>query len=296
MRNLLLHLDTSRHPSSFDQVVAYDGGADALMSYGSVTDADVRDLIHGCIFTRGLKELKRTAGFIGGTDVEAGQRILEAAQQAFFGPFRISLMLDSNGSNTTAVAAVEKIRSVVPELGGVRAVITAGTGPVGQRVAGLLAGAGADVAITSRTLEHGQAARAAIVARFKGQVAAHAARAPGDVGRLLEGAAILCNCGPAGVTLVSKAQWESQSALRVAVDLNAVPPPGIEGIEPNDNGVRRGHATVFGALGVGGLKMKIHKACIARLFERNDLVLDAETIDELARELTRGDARDAPPA
>ena len=42
--------------------------------------------------------------------------------------------------------------------------------------------------------------------------------------------------------------------------------------------------TVFGALGVGGLKMKIHKACIARLFERNDLVLDAETIAEVARE------------
>jgi hypothetical protein len=31
--------------------------------------------------------------------------------------------------------------------------------------------------------------------------------------------------------------------------------------------------------------MKIHKACIARLFERNDLVLDAEAIAELAREL-----------
>jgi hypothetical protein len=32
--------------------------------------------------------------------------------------------------------------------------------------------------------------------------------------------------------------------------------------------------------------MKIHKACIARLFERNDLVLDAETIADLARELS----------
>jgi len=31
--------------------------------------------------------------------------------------------------------------------------------------------------------------------------------------------------------------------------------------------------------------MKVHKACIARLFERNDLVLDAETIADVAREL-----------
>ena len=61
-----------------------------------------------------------------------------------------------------------------------------------------------------------------------------------------------------------------------------MPPLGIEGIEVTDNGAERETAsTAFGALGVGGLKMKIHKACIARLFERNDLVLDAETIAEV---------------
>ena len=70
--------------------------------------------------------------------------------------------------------------------------------------------------------------------------------------------------------------------------LNAVPPLGIEGIEVTDDGVERDGVTVFGALGVGGLKMKIHKACIARLFERNDLVLDAETIADVARELSAG--------
>jgi hypothetical protein len=71
----------------------------------------------------------------------------------------------------------------------------------------------------------------------------------------------------------------------VAADLNAVPPLGIEGIEPGDNGVERDGVTCFGALGVGNLKMKLHKACIARLFDRNDLVLDAETIADVAREL-----------
>jgi hypothetical protein len=61
-----------------------------------------------------------------------------------------------------------------------------------------------------------------------------------------------------------------------------VPPAGIEGIEATDNGTARDDVVVFGALGVGGLKMKIHKACIARVFEQNDLVLDAETIVEVA--------------
>jgi len=31
--------------------------------------------------------------------------------------------------------------------------------------------------------------------------------------------------------------------------------------------------------------MKVHKECIARLFSRNDLVLDAETIEDVAKEI-----------
>jgi hypothetical protein len=67
--------------------------------------------------------------------------------------------------------------------------------------------------------------------------------------------------------------------------VNAVPPFGVEGIEVTDNAVDRGGVTTFGALGVGNLKMKIHKACIARLFEKNDQVLDAESIAEIASAL-----------
>jgi hypothetical protein len=84
---------------------------------------------------------------------------------------------------------------------------------------------------------------------------------------------------------VPRDAWAARAGLRAIADVNAVPPLGVEGIEVTDNGVERNGVTVFGALGVGGLKMKIHKACIARLFERNDLVLDAETIAEVARSL-----------
>jgi hypothetical protein len=61
----------------------------------------------------------------------------------------------------------------------------------------------------------------------------------------------------------------------------------VEGIEVQDNGVERDGVVVFGALGVGGLKMKIHKACIARLFEQNDLVLDVDTIAEIGSALVK---------
>jgi hypothetical protein len=285
MKKLLLQLDASRLPSVFDRVVGYDGGADDVMSYGGVGEGDVRDLIHGTIFTRGLKDLQNTAAFIGGSDVAASEQLLRMATKAFFGPFRISIMFDPNGSNTTAVAAVVKIAQTIGDVRGRRAVITAGTGPVGMRAAGLLAQAGAEVVITSRKPEEGDRHAREIAARFGAPVKCAVVRDPSAVPKVIDGAEILLNCGPAGVMLIPHDAWAMQRTLKVAVDLNAVPPLGIEGIDVKDNGAKRDGITTFGALGVGGLKMKIHKACIARLFERNDLVLDAETIAEVAKEL-----------
>jgi len=266
----------------FDQVVGYDGGADAIMSYGGVTEKDVRDLVHGCIFTRGPKDLQHTAIFIGGSDMAAGERLLEAVKKAFFGPMRVSVMLDSNGSNTTAVAAVAKLTQAVGDVKGRRALITAGTGPVGLRAAGLLARAGAEVTITSRH-QPDAALLARTQARFGGTIRGIAMPDASGAAAALEGAELLLNTGPAGVCMVTRPAWAGRAGLRSAADLNAVPPLGIDGIDVTDNGAERDGVTVFGALGVGGRKMKIHKACIARLFERNDLVLDAESIAEIAR-------------
>jgi hypothetical protein len=286
MRKLLLQLDSSRLPSAFDRVVAYDAGADEVLSYGGVAEGDVRDLVHGAIFTRGLKDLRHTAIFIGGADMTAGERLLAEARKAFFGPFSVSVMLDSNGSNTTAVAAVAKVLQTVGDVSGKRAVVSAGTGPVGQRAAGLLARGGADVLITSRRAADGDRVAHAVAARFGGRVASAEVHDAAAMAKALDGAAILINAGPAGVQIVPRDAWADRPGLQVAVDLNAVPPLGIEGIEVNDNGEERDGVTAFGALGVGGFKMKVHKACVARLFDQNNLVLDAETIADVAHTLT----------
>ncbi len=285
MKKLLLQLDTSPHPSVFDRVVGFDGGADEVLSYGGVTEDAVRDLVHGCIFTRGPKDLRNTAIFIGGTDMTSGERLLAAVKKTLFGPMRVSVMLDSNGSNTTAVAAVAKLQDAARSLEGRRVVITAATGPVGVRAAGLFAKAGADVTLTSRRSPDGALA-SSIRARFGGAVREVTMRESAAAAEVLEGTEVLLNTGPAGVCVVPRAAWSGRRGLLAAADLNAVPPLGIEGIEVTDNGVEREGLTVFGALGVGNLKMKIHKACIARLFESNDLVLDVETIAEVARELS----------
>jgi hypothetical protein len=289
VKKLLLQLDTSSLPSVFDRVVAHDGGADDVMAYGGITPGTVRDLVHGCIFTRGPKDLRHTAIFVGGIDMGAGEQLFGAVRKAFFGPMRVSVMLDSNGSNTTAVAAVAKVvQAAGGDVKGARAVVTAGTGPVGMRAAGLLAKAGADVTITSR-----RAVDAAFLEGLRKRFGGAAAGAIGAVtmtdagqaSQVLEGAALLVSAGPAGVCMVPRAAWAGRPGLRVAADLNAVPPQGVEGVEVQDNGADRDGVIVFGALGVGGLKMKIHKACIARLFESNDAVLDAETIAEVAQGL-----------
>lgn len=285
MRNLLLHLDTSPRPSVFDRVVAYDAGADAVMSYGDVTPDSVRELVHGTMFTRGSKDLHHSAIFVGGIDVAAAERVYRAVLATFFGPLRVSVMLDPNGANTTAVAAVRKLTQAIGTVEGARAVITGGTGPVGLRAAGLLAAAGAEVVITTRRPAAAAELASSVRERFGGivRVASSADRQHADVA--LEGATLLLNAGAGGVQLVGEDQWIGREGLRAAADINAVPPAGIAGINAIDDGVTRHGVSTFGALAVGGLKMKIHRACVSRLFERSDLELDAEAIADIAQEV-----------
>jgi hypothetical protein len=284
VKKLLLQLDSSPQPSVFDRVVAFDAGADEVMSYGGVTAETVRDLVHGAIFTRGPKHLHMTAIFIGGSDMALGDRLLAAVRKAFFGPLRVSVMLDSNGSNTTAVAAVAKMRQLIGSLEGRPVVVTAGSGPVGLRAAGLFAKAGARVTVTSRRAGDGTLSET-IRKRFGGSIREVAMADSSGASQALDGAEMVLNAGPAGVCLIPRTAWAGRAGLRVVADVNAVPPLGVEGIEVTDDGAAREGATTFGALGIGGLKMKIHKACIAKLFEKSDLILDAESIAELAETL-----------
>ncbi len=283
MRRLLLQLDPDRHPSVFDGVVAYDAGADQILSYGGVAEADVQGLVHGAIFTRGPKDLKSTGIFIGGSRIAAAEALLKAAKAAFFGPFRVSILFDPNGCNTTAAAAVVKlVKAAGGDVRGRTAVVLAGTGPVGARAAGLLVRLGARVLISSREAAHGAAVAQQIGARFGGPVDSSVMTSPSQARELLDGKALLLAAGPAGVNLVPRDALTGHPGLVAMADVNAVPPLGIEGVEAPDNGVTREGATAFGALGIGGLKMKAHKAALERIFEQNDLVLDAEEIYDLA--------------
>jgi hypothetical protein len=284
MKKLLLQLDSDKHPSSFDRVVAYDAGVDEVMSYGAVRPEDVTPLVHGCLFTRGIPDLKSTAIWVGGSVVEAGEALTTAVTAAFFGPFKVSVMMDSNGCNTTAAAAVARIAGAIP-LSGVRAVILGGTGPVGLRAAVLLAREGASVVLTSRSRARAEEACAQIKTRFGVSAEPAEARDAPAVARALQGARVCLSAGAAGVTLLPRSIWATHPTLAVLADVNAVPPLGIEGLEAGDKGTERDGKRAFGALGIGSLKMKGHKACMARLFEQNDAVVDLEAIWAITKTL-----------
>ena len=285
MKRLLIQLDSDRIASSFDAITAYDAGADQVLPYGGMVPEEVRGIVYGAMFTRGVGDLKNTAVFVGGSSVPRGEALLEAAKGAFFGPVRVSLMLDSNGCNTTAAAAVAKICSK-GAVAGKKIAVLAGTGPVGLRAAALLAKEGAAVTLTSRTRARSESACASIRERFNVTVSPAGVADAEATARVLEGAyGVLC-CGSAGVTLIPEALWANHPTLRVLADVNAVPPLGIEGTESGWSGHEKHGKIIFGAIGIGGLKMNVHRACVARLFTRNDLVLDAEEIYATAKEVS----------
>jgi methylenetetrahydrofolate/methylenetetrahydromethanopterin dehydrogenase (NADP+) len=284
MKKLLFLFDTDPYASVFDTVVAYDGGADRVTGYANVTTDNVGALVDGTIFTRGGKEKQNTAIFIGGGDMAKGEALLKAVKKKFFGPFRVSVMLDPNGSNTTAAAGVALLAKA-KKVKGKKAVVLAGTGPVGMRAAALLGKEGADVTITSRTKQKGDEAAKAIEARFGVKV--KSIEAADDVTRAtaVKDANIVFAAGAIGLRLLPASAWQYNDNIEMVADVNAQPPLGLEGIEATDKGKERSGKLAFGALGIGGLKLKLHRACIGQLFESSDQVLDAEEIYSLAKEM-----------
>lgn len=282
MKKLLFQFDTDELPSVFDSVVCHDGGADQVIGYGGVHPHNVGAMVDGTIFTRAPKDKKNTAIFIGGSNMSEGEALFKAVKKKFFANFRVSVMLDSNGANTTAAACVAWLAHG-RSLAGKKAVILAGTGPVGTRAAVMLAGEGASVTLTSRKLATAEEAARQLKASFNldvGIVEApdHASRA-----RAIEGANIVIATGAGGIQLLEARQWMDNRSVELISDANATPPLGIEGIDMMDKGASKHGKIVFGAIGFGALKIALQRACVAKLFESNDLTLDAAEIYAMAK-------------
>jgi methylenetetrahydrofolate/methylenetetrahydromethanopterin dehydrogenase (NADP+) len=288
VKKVLLQLDTDEHPSPFDAIVAHDADVDVLLSHGNVKPEDARALVQDAFFTRGPDDLKNTAVWVGGKQVTAGEEVFAQVQKAYFGPFKVSVMLDSNGCNTTAgttIARIAKARS----LDGSRAVVL-GLGAVGLRSATLLQGEGCGVTVASLPADlfgddrpYHRPRGLAVAEQLGLEI-----REPADRSELeatLDGAQIVLAAGPAGVEVLRRDAWAAADSVELLADYNAAEPLGIEDTKATDDLADYDGKLVLGALAIGGPKMKVHKACVRRLFESNDQVLDTEAVYAVAKEL-----------
>jgi methylenetetrahydrofolate/methylenetetrahydromethanopterin dehydrogenase (NADP+) len=288
VKKVLLQLDTDEHPSPFDAIVAHDAGVDVLLSHGNVKAESARALAQDAFFTRGVDDLATMAVWVGGKNVAAGEEIFDEVQKAFFGPFRVSVMIDSNGCNTTAATTIARIAKE-RDLSGDRAVVI-GLGAVGLRSATLLEKEGCEVAVAALSPDlfgddrTPRRPRGLEVAQRLGlDVREPADRA--ELEGILDGAQIVLSAGPAGVPVLRRDFWSAHSTIELLADYNAAEPVGVEGTKATDDMADHDGKLVLGALAIGGPKMKVHKTCVRRLFESNEALLDTDAVYEIAKEL-----------
>ena len=285
MKKILIQLDTDQHPSAFDAIAAYDADVDTVIGYGQITPDNLDDVVQGAIFPRGPDGLANTAFWVGGSKVRDGEAVFKAAKKLFFKPFNPSIMLDSDGSNTTAGAAVAKVRGAVT-LKGERAAVV-GVGPVGLRTAELLKREGAEVTMFTfppDAMKGGYRRAAGVpVAQEAGFEVVEPASSD-DLDAALAGRAVVFAAGPAGTQILRRSGW-ARKGVRVVVDYSAAEPVGVEGVDRGDSLEDEDGVLKLGALAVGGPKMKLQKSCIRRMFETKGTVLDLEGVYDVALEV-----------
>jgi methylenetetrahydrofolate/methylenetetrahydromethanopterin dehydrogenase (NADP+) len=282
MKTILIQLDTDHQPSAFDAIAAYDADVDVVVGYGEITAENLTGVVQGAIFPRGPDGLANTAFWVGGSRVRDGEAVFAAAQKLFFKPFNPSIMLDSDGSNTTAAAAVARVHGAI-DLSGTRAAVI-GVGPVGLRTAELLRREGADVSMFTLPPDvmkggHRHASGIPVAQEAGFEVVGPASSDELDAS--LARHSVVFAAGPAGTQILRRSGWV-QEGVRVVVDYSAAEPVGIEGVDRNDSLEEEDGVLKLGALAVGGPKMKLQKACIRKMFEAKGTVLDLEGVYDVA--------------
>jgi methylenetetrahydrofolate/methylenetetrahydromethanopterin dehydrogenase (NADP+) len=286
MKKILIQLDTDQHPSAFDAIAAYDADVDIVLGFGGISPENVGGVVQDAMFPRGPDGLANTAFWVGGSKVRDGEAVFEAARKVFFAPFEPSIMLDSDGSNTTAAAAVALVRRAVT-LDGARAAVI-GVGPVGLRSAELLRREGAEVTMLTfppDVMEGGHRRASGIpVAQEAGFEVIEPASSD-ELDGALAGHVAVFAAGPGGTQVLRRSGWAQVKGLRVVVDYSATDPVGVEGVERTDDLEEEDGVLKLGALAVGGPKMKLQKRCVQRMFEDKGTVLDLGGVYDVAQEV-----------
>lgn len=295
---LLFYLDTDQRASPFDICMAYDAGYNAVIPYDNVTPEDAEKIVQDTVFSRGPKAVKHTCFFIGGRNAEKAEEILDAVSNAMFPPFKANIIIDPGGAYTTAAAMVAKVEDALSshKLGDLsnKTCAVLGTGAVGRIATVLLAKLGCNVMIASlnpkRTngIEYAQKVARLLANRYGVNVTGVFAPTSTKKHEILKKADVVFCAATRGARIIEKKSLKKLKLMKVLVDINAVPPLGIEGVELNDD-MREIALGIFGigALTVGELKHKVETEILREARDNGKEVYNYNRALQLARKLLR---------
>jgi methylene-tetrahydromethanopterin dehydrogenase len=297
-RSILHMFDPMPHNSPFDINMAMDAGFDVMMPYSNVKLESVHGLVQDAIFSRGPSGVKRTAIFIGGRNLGLAVDMLENCKKAMVPPFEVSVFADPSGAFTTAAALVGCVEKQLKEKHGkelkdCHGVVFGGTGSVGIATGVIASLAGADITLTDHlSVDTALAVANEYNGRFGCNLKGTYASSDADKARLITHADIVFCTAKAGIQVISADVLDDAKQLKVAGDVNAVPPLGIEGIkrshlgEPLTYAVNSKGAVGIGALAVGNVKYQLQNILL-KLMQETDkpLYLDFRDAFAKAREL-----------
>lgn len=297
-RSILHMLDPMPNNSPFDINMAMDAGFDVLMPYSNVKLDSVYRLTQDAIFSRGPSGVKRTGIFIGGRDLALAIDMLTTSHQAMVPPFEVSVFADPSGAFTTAAALVACVEKQLKtqhgkELKDCNALVFGGTGPVGIATGIIAALAGAETYLVDHlSIDTAEDVAKAYNRRFSCALKAAVATNDADKAKLIANADLVFCTAKAGIQVLDAAVLKASTQLKVAGDVNAVPPLGIEGIKRNDFGVplalaiNAPGAVGVGALAVGNVKYQLQNEMLKLMLESDKPVyLDFRQAFDKAREL-----------
>jgi len=293
-KTVIIFLDTDKHASPFDILTAVDLFPDAqILPYNNVAVEDAKRIIQDAMFPRGPDGAKQTKLFIGGQDVEKAEEILEIAKKCMFPPFELAVIVDPRGAYTTASAAVAKTlaTSIERGLGDFKdktVTVLAGTGPVGQIASRLYASEGSKVVVTSRDLGRSTA----VVKKINEEIGTERAcgvkaAAPNEVGESIKDSEVILSAGAAGVHLLPLSVLKDYGKrCKVVGDINAIPPLGVEGLKPTDEGAEiLPGVWGIGALSIGTFKNKVEAQLFRRAVEAPKGIFDYKPAYEIAKSM-----------
>jgi methylene-tetrahydromethanopterin dehydrogenase len=294
-RLYILHMFTpGAQISPFDVNMAVDAGWQVVTPYCQVALDGVAGLTQDAIFSRGPKGARRTGIFIGGRDVALAADMLQRARAAMVPPFAVSLFADPSGAYTTAAALVACVEAALrrhhgTDLKGRRVLLLGGTGPVGRIAAVLCAQAGATAVLGShKGRDAADTAAHETGERFDVVLAAASTRSRPELREALADADVVIGVAAAGVQVMDEEDRAAARQLRVAADVNAVPPAGLAGVGAMDDAkpIAGTQAVGIGALAIGNVKYQVQNRLLARMRESDrPECFGFEEAFEVAREL-----------